>query len=176
MRRLWVLMLAFAGCARAQVPTDDVVNSCLLARPTQSTVVVEVLPTQEILTQDDYRPGYNASYYFKVKGKDVGYAEHGGQDAIIFEGKLHPLRTAAPLSAAASMPQAFSPSLADWLMVRGKEGQYLCVSFNFDGIGRSGSFQQVRAGYLLPTRLKRRRAPSAYFAVQHVQHEPATSP
>lgn len=30
----------------------------------------------------------------------------------------------------------------------GKE-RYLCVSFNFEGLGRSGNFQNVRGGYLL---------------------------
>ena len=35
----------------------------------------------------------------------------------------------------------------------GKE-RYLCVSFNFEGLGRSGNFQNVRGGYLLASKLE----------------------
>lgn len=43
----------------------------------------------------------------------------------------------------------FAPSLADWSMVMDGKERYLCVSFNFEGLGRSGNFQNVRGGYLL---------------------------
>ena len=46
-------------------------------------------------------------------------------------------------------PAEFSPALASWSKVKNAGGTFLCVNFNFDGLGHSGSFQKFKGAYLL---------------------------
>jgi hypothetical protein len=52
--------------------------------------------------------------------------------------------------------QTIQVALADWSLIQENGKQYLCVSDQFDGVGRSGSFQKARYGYLLETAKKGR--------------------
>lgn len=146
----WVLFcLLVTPHVQAAEPSRAAIYSCLLGRSISPTVTLDELPTHEILSQNDYRSGYNATYYFKVGGKDIGYAEKGDRYGIIFAHDIHMANTAKLLIDTTVQPTAFNPSLADWSKISDATGQYLCASFNFEGLGRSGSFQRVRGGYLL---------------------------
>lgn len=152
MKRLLVLVwvgLITAGCATAQVPPSDVIESCLQARATTKAVTVTPMPNNEVYRQDDYADGFNATYYFTFQGQDVGYAERGDEHALIVAGKLEPLSKARRMPGATSSPPHFNPHLADWLFLSARGRDYICASFNFDGIGRSGSFQRVRGAYVI---------------------------
>lgn len=46
-------------------------------------------------------------------------------------------------------PAPFSPYEAMWGIVREGRASYVCATFNFDGLGKSGSFQNVRGLYLI---------------------------
>ena len=81
----WVLFcLLVAPSVQAVEPSKAAIYSCLLGRSISPTVALSELPAHDILSQDDYRYGYNARYYFKVGGKDIGYAEKGDRYGIIF--------------------------------------------------------------------------------------------
>lgn len=154
----WILLccLIVAQSVQAVEPSNAVIYSCLLGRPTSPTVTLNELPTNEILSQDDYRAGYNATYYFKANGKEIGYARNGTQFGIIYAGHIYPANTAKNLLNTNIPPSDFDPSLAEWSTIIDTHGQYLCASFNFGGLGRSGSFQAVRGGYLLSISAKKR--------------------
>ncbi|GAB2879149.1 hypothetical protein GCM10027277_55500 [Pseudoduganella ginsengisoli] len=93
--------------------------------------------------------GYDAIYYF-VDGKtEIGYGEKSGKGALIYSGRIYPLDNAKVIAKGRTVPSEFSPALASWSRVKDASGSYLCVNFNFDGIGRSGSFQNFKGGYLL---------------------------
>jgi hypothetical protein len=165
----WILLcctfLNFS-CVQASVPSKAAVLSCLSGHSTSTQILLRELPTNEILSQDNYSSGYNATYYFKSNGKDIGYAERSGNYGLIFSGVIYPLGSAKPLLQTTRQPIAFTPYLADWSIVTEAHSKYLCVSFNFDGLGRSGSYQKVRGGYLLSTGLSRMRR--LYFAMADV--------
>jgi hypothetical protein len=153
----WILLCCLIGAQSVQAaePSNAVIYSCLLDRPTSPTVTLNELPTNEILSQDDYRAGYNATYYFKANGKEIGYAKNGTQFGIIYAGHIYPANTAKNLLNTKTPPRDFEPSLADWSTITDTTGQYLCASFNFEGLGRSGNFQAVRGGYLLSISAKK---------------------
>ena len=46
-------------------------------------------------------------------------------------------------------PEAFNPYEAIWGEVGAGGKSYMCATFNFDGVGTSGSFQNVRGLYLI---------------------------
>jgi hypothetical protein len=160
-----IMLLALSGSALAGPPSEDMVRSCLMDRGTATGVSVLDLDTSSISEQDDYANGFNATYFFQYQNEDIGYAEKGNIKALIFKGKLYKLSSASPLgdNHGSSNPGEFSPTLADWSFVKQSDGRYLCVSFNFDGLGQSGSFQKVHGGYLLDIQTK-----TLYYAVRYL--------
>jgi hypothetical protein len=142
-----------------------VIRGCLATRATSPNVVLRELPTNEVLSQDDYKSGYAAPFYFKAERQDIGYAVRGNGAALIFSSRLYPLASAKAVLGTTMAPSTFNPNLSDWSTVGESRGRYLCVSFNLDGLGRSGSFQNVRGGYLLSITGTRK----LYFAVTNIE-------
>lgn len=150
MRWLSVLF-ALAPTVTFALPSGAVVKSCL-ASQAQSGVTVTEIPTTEIREEDAFRPGYAAEYTL-FNGAQVGVATSSQGAAILYRGKLYPVAKATILSGAkATQPAEISVELASWSWLKEGKRQYLCISDNFDGIGRSGSFQKIRYGYLLEAR------------------------
>ncbi|HDR9484929.1 TPA: hypothetical protein QDC20_005596 [Burkholderia aenigmatica] len=147
---LAVVVMAAYSIGWAASPGESLVKSCLLAQSVSQSVAIEGINTHEVSQEDAYAAGYNASYLVKHDRVDVGYAEGKSTQALIYSGKLYRLPTAMPIGNNGGIkPAAFNPALAEWSIAREGRQRYLCVSFNFDGLGRSGSFQNVRGGYLL---------------------------
>ncbi|MEK2605051.1 hypothetical protein [Burkholderia arboris] len=159
------IAMAISCQGRAAAPNEDLVKSCLLAQSVAPTVAIEAINTHEVLQEDNYAGGFDASYLVKHEGTDVGYAERKSTPALIYAGKLYRLSAARPVGKNGGIkPAAFNPSLAEWSIAREGRQRYLCVSFDFDGLGRSGSFQNVHGGYLLNAQTK-----DLYFAARDVR-------
>ena len=58
--------------------------------------------------------------------------------------------------------ETFNPYEALWGAVREGKRSYLCVAFTFDGLGKSGAFQDVRGVYVID---RQARPAKAYYAV-----------
>jgi hypothetical protein len=160
-----VLIALLSDIGYAAQPSQNLVTSCLLARSSRHSVTIRSLNAHEVEEEDGYADGFNASYMFKYRGSDVGYAESKEDHALIYMGKLYRLSKAIPLGENHGVkPGAFDPTLAQWSIAKEGAQQYFCVSFNFDGLGRSGSFQNVHGGYLMNTRTK-----DIYFVVRDVR-------
>lgn len=144
------LLVALLSSAALATPSANVVDSCIQAQA-QGDVSATEIPTHEILQEDDYKPGYTAEYV-EFDGKDVGFATSKKGGAILFNGKLWPTNGAIvlPRVEKAKKPQV-QVALANWLMLKEGSNRYLCVVDNFDGLGRSGSFQKYRYAYILQT-------------------------
>lgn len=149
MKKLPIVWLLLTSSVVAAEPSKEAIFSCLLGRSISPQTSLVEFAGNEILTQDNYQPGYEASYYFQVEGIDIGFAQNGKKVALIYDGSLYSLKNARLVLGTKVKPSSFAPDLADWSQVRDRSGEYLCVSFNFEGLGRSGSFQYVRGGYLL---------------------------
>ena len=160
-----VAVMAVSGIGWAAPPGDGLVKSCLMAQPFSPSVAIKRIDTHEVSQEDGYADGFNASYVVKHDGSDVGYAEGKSTQALIYAGKVYRLSAAIPVGNNGGIkPTAFNPALAEWSMATVGHQRYLCVSFNFDGLGRSGSFQHVHGGYLLNTKTK-----DLYFVVRDVR-------
>lgn len=147
---LTVVVMAAYSIGWAASPGEGLVKSCLLAQSVSQSVAIEGINTHEVSQEDDYAAGFNASFLVKHERADVGYAEGKSTQALIYAGKLYRLPAAMPVGNNGGIkPTAFNPALAEWSIARAGRQRYLCVSFNFDELGRSGSFQKVRGGYLL---------------------------
>lgn len=158
------LIIAISRMASAHPPSELLVQSCLQYKAISPSTSVHPIDAHGIAEEDDYANGFNATYLFNYKGKDVGYAEGKNDQALIYTGELYRLSSATPLGDNHDIkPNVFNPYLALWSIGQEEGKRYLCVSFNFDGLGRSGNFQKVHGGYLLDTQSK-----TLYFAVRYL--------
>lgn len=131
-------------------PSGEAVRSCLSAKALDGVSLTSI-ETRDIYLEDNYRPGYQAEYLL-FRGIEIGMARSQRGDALVYRGLLHPLQKATALPHTRTKAgKTMQVALADWSLIRENGKQYLCVSDQFDGIGRSGSFQKARYGYLLET-------------------------
>lgn len=144
------LVLWLVSLTALAAPSEDIVKSCL-SSTAGGGVSRTAIETGSIYLEDDYQPGYRAEYLL-YGGMEIGSAKSRRGDALLYRGRLYPLRRAVKLPQTRSRERpAIQVALADWSLIRENGKQYLCVSDQFDGIGRSGSFQKARYGYLLET-------------------------
>jgi len=168
MKKLTPVLLASlaASCmACAAQPDENLVKSCLQVEAVVPFVSIKNFDANEISQEEKYADGFDATYMFEYRGSEIGYAESENDQALIYSGKLYRLSRAIPLGGNHGIKSGgFNPMLANWSIVREYYKRYLCVSFNFDGVGRSGDFQSVHGGYLLDTTTK-----FLYFAVRDIR-------
>lgn len=158
------IMLA-SSIGRAAPPGENLIKSCLQAQSVASSVTIRNIDVEEASQEDRYADGFNASYVFEYEGADTGYAEKKSDQALIYFGKLYRLSKSIPIGNNDGVKStAFNPTLAQWSLAKDGHQQYLCVSFDFDGLGQSGSFQSVRGGYLLNSKTK-----NLYFVVRDIK-------
>lgn len=149
------LVLWLVSLTALAAPSEDIVKSCL-SSTAGNGVSRTAIETGSIYLQDDYQSGYRAEYLL-YGGMEIGSAKSRRGDALLYRGRLYPLRRAVKLPQTRSRERpAIQVALANWSLIRENGKQYLCVSDQFDGIGRSGSFQKARYGYLLETAKKGR--------------------
>ncbi|KAB0635977.1 hypothetical protein [Burkholderia latens] len=159
------LIMVIASIGWAAPPSESVVKSCLLAQSAASSVAIQNIDVDEVLQQDDYADGFNARYLFKYKDIDIGYADGKSDQALIYSGNIYPFSRSISVGNNGEIkPASFNPTLAQWSIAKDGRQRYVCVSFNFDGLGQSGSFQSVHGGYLLNSKTKK-----LYFAVRDVK-------
>lgn len=151
MKLAYLALLCFLPLnARAATPSKLAIYSCLAAQSVSPTVEWRGVSTREINSEDDYKDGYDASYYIVDEGREIGYAEKGSVKAILYDREIYPIDLAQALPGFDAHPTELNPFSAEWGMVLDSRSRYLCVSFPFGALGKSGSFQSNRSAYLIP--------------------------
>ncbi|MYM39940.1 hypothetical protein [Duganella qianjiadongensis] len=135
--------------SRATPPSRSVRESCMLDQANSPRIHLDRFSTDVLYEQENYADGYDATYYFLYDDKEIGYAEKTQANALIYSGKIYRLDYAIPIPSSLSIAAEFSPALASWSKITETQQSYICVSFNFDGLGHSGTFQNFRGAFLL---------------------------
>ncbi|WP_348699618.1 hypothetical protein [Duganella fentianensis] len=153
-------LLAFAllcthAIAYARGPSKSVRESCLLSQTTTSKIYLTHLSTNNIFEQSAYIDDYDSPYYFLEDTTEIGYAENAHEAALLYSQKIYRFAEASAIPSSLEIPRQFSPARATWDRIREGNTNYLCVGFNFDGLGHSGSMQNLRGGFLLHLGSKR---------------------
>ena len=157
-------VVVLAASAQAAKPSASVVKTCLQGE-SHGRATWTSIATNEVGSDDDFQGGYKATI-FTVNGRDVGYAEKDGRDGLIWGRAIVPLRHAVPLDQPPETPSTFTPMLADWSTIKQGSQRFLCVNFNFDGLGRSGSFQKVHGLYLMSIPQRGKAKPALFYGVR----------
>lgn len=153
--------------AHAAKPSAEVVHACLQGE-SRGHATWTAIATDEVGSDDDFRGGHKATL-FTANGRDVGYAEKDGRDGLIWGRTIVPLKRAVPLDQPPETPSTFTPMLADWSTIQQGSQRFLCVNFNFDGLGRSGSFQKVHGLYLMSIPQRGTSKPALFYGVRRTE-------
>ncbi|MYN47153.1 hypothetical protein GTP23_19100 [Pseudoduganella sp. FT93W] len=144
-----VILLAPSIASHATSLPKSVRESCVLDHTTSPNIHLHRFATEIFYEQENYADGYDASYYFFYRDKEIGYAQKAQTNALLYSGKVYRLVDAISTSSPLQIATEFSPALAAWSKITTAQQSYICVSFNFDGIGHSGTFQNFRGAFLL---------------------------
>lgn len=79
-----VVSLLVFDVSGAAPPSEDVVKTCLRGQATAPSVTIRYLDTSKISSEADYVAGFDASYLFKYRGIDAGYAKSTADQALIY--------------------------------------------------------------------------------------------
>lgn len=92
------------------------------------------------------------------RNQEAGIWEATGSKhfGLIFGGRKIPASRVIKLGDHA--PVSFNPYTARWGEAREGENAYLCITFNFEGLGESGTFQNIRGVYLLEAKGRKAQA------------------
>jgi hypothetical protein len=143
-------LLLGALSAQAGVrPSAAVVDACLRTASKSTRVHYTPIAVETFQVTEDEEAGKTDTIL--RHGKDtVGPRDVKRPLAfgLVFNGKETPLTRVSRLDKHQA-PAAFNPCEAMWGEAREGGKSYICATFNFDGLGKSGSFQNVRGLYLI---------------------------
>lgn len=160
------LMLGALSAHAAARPSPAVVDTCLRTESTSPKVRYIPIAADAFQVTEDEEAG--ESEIALKYGKDtVGTWEVKKPQAfgLLFNGKKTPLARVTRL-VKDKAPAAFNPYEAIWGEAREGRNAYICATFNFDGLGKSGSFQNVRGLYLIE---RHARNPVTYYTVGNIE-------
>lgn len=150
MKKLFAGVLLSVLCAHGGAkPSAAVVDACL--RTASESVRVHYTPIEvdafQVTEDEEARKTITLLRY---ETDTVGTWEVKKPQAfgLVFNGKETPLARVTRLDRHKT-PVAFNPYEAIWGKAREGGKSYICATFNFEGLGKSGSFQKLRGLYLI---------------------------
>lgn len=162
-------VLFLSPAAFAEIP-DSVVKSCLMLETVDSSAIYERLDDVTMELSDDELQGYT-TYSYRRDGVIYGYAasRKGSSDLLIIGGRKFATRNAKRIGK--EKPIHFDAAQSGFGLVRENGHRYFCITSNFEGLGRSGSFKNVRAAYIVSSKLinKKEVFNRSYYVVRDVR-------
>jgi hypothetical protein len=145
-------------------PDKRIVDSCLATEAVVPSIRYAKLNPTNYYEEDDSGTTSNT---FKFEGGEIGTWESskGKNFGLIYKGRK--LRKQDFIKLGAEQPSSFDLTLAQWGIVVAAKEKYLCTAFNFEGLGQSGSFQNIRGVYIIDTKS---RPTKAYYVVGDVRN------
>jgi hypothetical protein len=129
-------------------PGKEVVKTCVKTESTSPHVKYVDIPVNEINeTEDEDARRTETTIRFGQDEMGIWQTDSPSAFGLVYNGKQVSLAHVARLSR--EKPSQFDPSLARWGVVSEGAKSYICITFNFEGLGQSGSYQSVRGVYLL---------------------------
>ncbi|AVA33990.1 MULTISPECIES: hypothetical protein [Cupriavidus] len=159
--------IALSPLGIAQVPSS-VFDSCVLAEDYKTATYQEF--TGDAVISDDEIPGHLLLIY-QHKGSGYGYASGTtNQPDLLVVGRQRVSILTAKRTGN-ERPEKIDPTQAIYGIVHYNARAYYCVASNFEGLGRSGSFQNIRVAYVAPlsTSGKAPKMSALYYTVRDIR-------
>ena len=148
--------------ANSAVP-EQVINSCLKTQSTRNVRYIDVTPTAFSSEEDDDIKRNTTTI---VHGRHkLGLWESTTSDdfGLVYDSSSIPAAKIERVGSAVPVP--FDPFTAQWGKARHGKRTYLCITFNFQGLGQSGSFLNIRGTYAINPH----KAPRFHYAVGDIR-------
>ncbi len=165
------LLSLLALAVQAKTPSQRVVDSCLSTHSTSKTVRythTKNFSVNEINEVDDDHMGAEKISTVVEIGKDtfgVWSSKTPKGYGLVFNDKEMPLHRVTRLDNR-NAPVEINLYKSIYGIAREGSSSYLCVTFNFDGLGESGSYQNIRGLYLID---RTARSFKAYYAAGDIR-------
>jgi hypothetical protein len=141
------MILMYTGAVDAS-PSKKITDSCLSTDPSSTEVsYVDLSPSSFYVEEDKVRK--IESKTMRHRNQSFGIWEKPGSSrfGLVVAGRQ--VRVAEVIKLGGAAPSSFTPYTAQWGEARDAKEAYLCITFNFEGLGQSGSFQNIRGLYLV---------------------------
>ena len=145
-------------------PTTEAIEACVKGESVGATASYTEIVVHEYNDAEDNESDKTVTT-FKYGKESIGIWQSAKPQrfGLTYNQKEVELDLITRLSSEKPVP--FDPYRAVWATIRSGPKSYVCIAFNFDGLGQSGTFQTVRGVYLFE-----RKAPSfrPYYTVGRV--------
>jgi hypothetical protein len=132
------------------IPSSQVIQSCLRTEAVTPDVrYVDINPKS--FNEEEDKARQTTSTTISFHGKEVGMWKtiDSKNFGVVYRDRKIPTKRVIKLGS--HVPSAFNPYTAQWGEARDAKHTYVCITFNFEGLGESGSFQNIRGLYLIET-------------------------
>jgi len=152
--RLFLLTLTLVSTTAVAQPPREVVEACVRTDSVRSAARYTDIPAHHFSeTQEDGTDYVTTTIRYEKEEIGIWERPTARQSGLVYNGREVSLDDVTRLSG--ERPEPFNPYLAMWGIVKSGARAYVCITFNFDGLGRSGSFQSVRGVYLFERHARR---------------------
>lgn len=149
-----VLLLSVPAAQAVARPSPAVVDACLRTESVLPKVRYNSITADAFqVTEDEDEGKVDITLQYGPDTVGIWEVKKVKLFGLVFNGKETPLTRVTRLDKRQS-PVAFNPYEAMWGEVREGNKSYICATFNFDGLGKSGSFQNVRGLYLIDRHIR----------------------
>jgi hypothetical protein len=146
-------------------PRSAVVNACLRTASESTDIRYTLIEAGAFEVMEDISSRKTVTI-LRHENDAVGIWQRGkaATFGLFFNGEEIPLMQVIRLDKE-NAPSSFNPYEAIWAIARDGKKSYICATFNFDGLGKSGSFQNVRGVYLIE---RSKHAKGPYYKVGNI--------
>lgn len=143
------LLIAMYAAQTSAAPGAATVDTCLKTESTSPDITYSPIEAASFEVIEDKTIGTETTL-LRYGADSVGIWERAmpATFGLVFNGRKTPLARVVRLDKKKA-PETFSPYEAIWGLAKDAKGSYICATFNFDGLGKSGSFQNVRGLYMI---------------------------
>lgn len=161
---LTFLFLISAACSHA-TPSSQIIASCLKTETVAEGIrYVDIIPGSFNVEEDETRNTISTTITFHNREVGIWKTTDSDNFGVVYRNRKIPASRAIRLRNQA--PSPFNPYTAQWGEAGDAKTTYICITFNFEGLGESGSFQNIRGLYLIESNSAR---PKIYYTVGDIR-------
>jgi hypothetical protein len=151
------------SCLANAGPTSQIIHSCLKTKSLGNAIYTDISPAN--FKVDDASEDKPTSTTLVYQRHTVGIweATESKNFGLVYD--LAKIPSAKIIKLGSESPAPFTAYTALWGEARFGKSIYLCITFNFPGVGESGSFQNVRGLYLIDMN----KLPKFYFVAADIR-------
>lgn len=157
-----VMLSIVPALVNAAVP-EQVINSCLKTESIQGVRYIGIATNSFTTEEDEYSKRSTTTVAHGRHKYGLWESTDSDEFGLVYDSTAISATKIERIGSDAPAP--FDAYTAQWGEARYGKRSYLCITFNFQGLGQSGSFQNIRGTYTIDSR----KSPKFYFAMGDIR-------